>query len=77
MVVEFAEERKVGQAAKIELEKVRKELAEEKQKRGSEVVALEQENTSEIMAGVLKEQQIKNTAKGPGFNKERIRQSKI
>ena len=60
MVKEFAEERRIAQETKRELEKVKRELAEEKQKRGNEVTALEQENTSEIMAGEMKDQQIRS-----------------
>merc|ERR1712030_38431 len=59
MITEFEEERRIAQDTRRELEKVKRELAEEKEKKRDEIIALEQENTSEIMAGEMKTQQIK------------------
>ena len=72
MVRGFEIERKIAQETKKELEKVKRELEEEKQRRGNEVTALEQENTSEIMAGALKDQQIATLQRNLGATREEL-----
>ena len=56
----------------IELGRVKRELAEEKQKRGNEVVALEQENATEIMENAMKDQQIRALQRTLGAKREEL-----